>query len=250
MKTALALAQDLGTVDIGELLAFSVTTSDSSAKQLSGSSGELVRSIASVLDEMVLGALDKRTGADFRAARDQVFPNYVRATRALSDLVRILIPDQVIERITDEACCEMEADFRDQGLAAFGANIQKQAIFTVWTLRKIAGIAQTIAALKVPENLRRADTELSAQFVVCALWTRFHFDCLIRSMQLNKPLYPEVLEEISDGLRSAVNAYAYIRQGLDMRSPSVDPLLPMVDWDDEERELLESSMRDMNRESI
>jgi hypothetical protein len=66
----------------------------------------------------------------------------------------------------------------------------------------------------------------------------------------NHPIYPEVLEVITDLLRSAVNAYAWIRQGVDLRFPVDEPVLPNVEWDDEDQELLNGSMRDMETEIV
>jgi hypothetical protein len=65
------------------------------------------------------------------------------------------------------------------------------------------------------------------------------------SLHTEKALYPEVLESISDGLRTLVNAYAYIRQASDLRSSLNEEEPIHIDFDEEEQELLSLSMRDV-----
>ena len=55
---------------------------------------------------------------------------------------------------------------------------------------------------------------------------RFHLDCLLASMKHQRPIYPEILAVISDGLRSGVDAYAWIRQCVDLRTGTEEPVLP------------------------
>jgi hypothetical protein len=68
-------------------------------------------------------------------------------------------------------------------------------------------------------------------------------------MQLRQPVYPEVREIVIDGLRSAVNAYAWARRGLDLRSPENDADPAHVEWDDEERQLLDEATYDLVSEA-
>ena len=48
-----------------------------------------------------------------------------------------------------------------------------------------------------------------------------------------------------DGLRAAVNAYGFLRQGLDLRFPPAPEPSETVAWTEEDEELLASSMDDM-----
>jgi hypothetical protein len=139
----------------------------------------------------------------------------------------------------------MEADFRDHGVAAFGAEVNDQALFTVWTLRKINDLASRICATDaVKPHLVPADREQAMRFVMHVLHGRFHLDCLKSSLRTGTPIYPEVLGCISEGLRSVVNGYSHIKQACDLRNTEENEEMIFIDFDEEERELLASSMAD------
>lgn len=53
-----------------------------------------------------------------------------------------------------------------------------------------------------------------------------------------------MVEHISDGMRSAVDSYAWAGQGLDLRRPAQESLDVKVDWDEEDQELLDAAMSD------
>jgi hypothetical protein len=254
MKEALACVYGSGSVaadvieGIGERLAFVGFPSRQATKQISGSAEEALKGIAILLEQMVVGAVEKRTAAEFRAVQEETFQNYARLMFSLGCLIRAVVPANVIERVTAEGLCEMEADFRDHALNMFGSSIRDQAIFTVWTLRKISDLGQKVAGNPVPENLREQDKQYATMFSVHGLRARFNLDCLLYGIRTQRPIYPEVLEAISGGLRSAVNAYAWIRQAADLRVKQEEPALEFVDLDDEDRTFVEASAYDMARE--
>lgn len=252
MNAILAQPQALETIfTIEELRTFVGLPSKRSAN-ISASADELVENVASIINGLLLSAIERRTRVDFIATRDLVFPQYVRAMRALAGLLEIIVPDRrVVEVLVSEAFCELESDFREQGLSKFGAAIREQGLFTVWTLRKISNIVwQASKAGPVSEGEKTKELKLVSRFAMSVIWTQFHLHCLIISIRRNKPLYPEVLPEISEGLRMAVNAYAWIRQVANLRIPSEDQLLAAPVWDEEDEELLASSMRDITPETL
>jgi hypothetical protein len=125
--------------------------------------------------------------------------------------------------------------------------VRDQALFTVWTLRKISALAEKISDKEpVSEDQKGFDTECVKQFCTSMTWTNFHLGCLITAIRFDKSIYPEVLSEIIDGLRAAVNAYAWIRQGVDIRFPIEEPIIKKLDWDEEDQELLDSSMSSLD----
>jgi hypothetical protein len=247
MKEGLALSHSgsLAIDGILERLAFVGFPFKRAAKQISGSAEDALKSITALLEQIVVGAVEKRTAAEFKATSEETFRSYFQLMNALGSLIRAVVPPNVIERVTAESLCEMEADFRDHALAAFGTNMRDQALFTVWTLRKISDLAQRIGVKGVSDNLRERDSKIAAMFVYHGVRTRFHLDCLFWSIRTNRPIYPEVLEAISDGLRSAVDAYAWIRQAADLRSTHDDPILEFIDMDEEDMVFVESSAFDM-----
>jgi len=234
-------------MNVGEMLALAGVASDErpSSKKLSTSTQELFRSAATTLDGLVLCVIEKRTAAEFLTAVGEVFPKYFEAALGLSFLARATVPAHVLERLTMESFSEMEAEFRDGALEAFGAAVRDQAIFTVWTLRKISDICQKISiAPALAANRSTDDFETFQKFAVHAMLTRFNLDCLLKSMLLRKPIYPAVFDTVIEGLRSAVNAYAWVRHALDLREPRVEPEVEPVQWDEEDQALLDEATRD------
>jgi hypothetical protein len=252
MNLTAALERSKGlSVGLGELLTFVGLPSKRSAKELSGSSEELFKGITAVLDRLLLRAISKRTAAEFVGARNEIFGKYLTIVEALAKLARVIIPTSVIDVLVAQSFSELEAELREQGLLRFGATAKDQAVFTVWTLRKTSELISKIAAGgHPPKGCEETDANLAAEFSFCAAWAQFHLDCMMVAIRLDKPIYPEVLPEIIDGLRAAVNAHGLIRRGVDLRiRPSAEPDFPTREWDQEDQELLDSSMHDMDVES-
>lgn len=220
----------------------------SAKKQLSGSADEVVKTIASVLDQMVMGAIDKRSADEFRAARDEAFPKYMQLVLNLAGIVSAIVPPTVLSRLTGESFSELEADIREHALAAFGADMRDRAMFTVWTLRKIADLLSVIAHGTIAEEDGKKDKDFFVSFLANALMSRFHIDCLRASMKSGRAIYPDVLPVIDNGLKAVVDAYAWIRQAADLRSPTdVTECIP-AEWNDEDDQLLRESMADLSHE--
>src|SRR5882672_6860010 len=118
----------------------------SAEKQLPGSADEVVKTIASLLDQMVMSAIDQRTAQEFVSVQAEVFPKYVQLVVSLAAIVSTIVPSPVLSRLTAESFSELEADIREHALAAFGAEMRERALFTVWTLRKIADLLPAFSA--------------------------------------------------------------------------------------------------------
>jgi hypothetical protein len=132
----------------------------------------------------------------------------------------------------------MEYDLREHGLRFFGSAVRDQAIFTVWTLRKITEMFGQIPRDKSTAQTSETVSGLLDNFVRYGVWTRFHLHCLVTSMRVSRPIFPEPLADVIDGLRSAVNAYSYARQIVDILAPRVLPDVAPPEWDDEDAALL------------
>lgn len=212
-------------------------------------SPQVVVAICSVLEDMIASLLAKRTGDEFSSAALDVFPRYIRALRALGDIVAVVVPKEDMERMVTQSFSELEADFREDGLAAFGADLRDRGIYTMWVLRKISDLGVEIQALGPANGHEDVDGDLAVSYATHALWTRLHLDCLAHSMRHKVAIYPEVAESIVNGLRAAVDAYAWIRQGVDLRKAKLEPDSPEFTWDEEDEALLSDSMRDLGREA-
>ena len=249
MDAVLTMPKGLGAVHVGQMLAMPSLSSAHKVKQL-GTAEEMIRNIVSVAEKFIIYVIEKKTVADFAAARNQIFPQYFDAVRALSDLARIVVPVHVLEVLSAESFSETEAEFRDLGLTAFGTAVRDQAMFTVWTLRKISDLCQRIDQAELSPSLQDSDNKLFNEFVFHAVGARFHLDCLQKAMQLGRPLYPGVQDLVIDGLRNAVNAYAWARRAYDLRVPCPQTDNLIVQWDEEDQQLLDEASFDMIPEPI
>jgi hypothetical protein len=235
-------------INLGQLLkVVGLPTERDRAATTAGQINNLFREVVVVIDGLVAASIDQRRSAEFVKIREEVFPQYVAAITALGSLARIVIPKQTIDRISLESFSEMEADFRDFGDSALGSDLAERGLFTVWIIRKIYDLAKEIEASEFPKENAKEDVEKAREFVRFALWNRFHVDCLIKSIRTNKPIYPEVVEHIRDGLRAAVDAYAHVRQWADIRNPRPDLDPGPIEWTGEDETWLLDSMRDLEQ---
>lgn len=241
----LSMPKDLGAINVSDMLAMPSCPSKQSAKLISADADELIRSIASVANELVVRVIEKRSAEEFIAARNEIFHKYFDAVRSFADLARIVVPKNVLETMTEVSLSQMEAEFKAHGLAAFGADVRDQAVFTIATMRKTSELCRRINSAKLPPEHLEADVEPRRAYAFHSVAVRFHLECLLKAMYLRKQLYPDVLNVIVDGLRSAVNAYAWAVRGFDLRFPRSKVLVPPVVWDDEDQALLDEATADM-----
>jgi hypothetical protein len=227
-------------------LAFLALPAKRASEQVTGTEFDLFKAVRKILSQIITDACSKRTAADFNSARDEYFAKYVQVMKAMSRMVAAVVPSGVITRLSYESMSEIEADLRDKGLTFFGEALSHQALFTIWTLRKIAELRERIiASPEVGKKLKEQDSELVGSFVSHILFARFHMDCLLYSIDTERALSPEVLESVSGGLRAMVNAYAYIRQACGLRQERAEEEVISIEFDDEERELTALSMKDI-----
>lgn len=213
---------------------------------LTRSDERLIRELGAMLDKQLVAALDARSASEFSQLRSQVWPKYCRALRALSDTIRNMAPDHEIDRATKAAMETYSEDLQKQRLVHFGEQLRDQAVFTLWTLGKIRTLSFSLVAPPAPE-LRGKDLELCNEYRLCSLWTQFHMDIVIQSIKLDKAIPDDVQELVREGLRTAVNAYAIMKEARALRHPRAEqPPATGLPWDEEDEQLLAASMRDLN----
>ena len=125
----------------------------------------------------------------------------------------------------------------------------------VWTLRETADLIWQLLEPNVlsslPEKAKPQNEQLNSEFAMYAAWAQFTIDCLTASIRLGKPIYPDALPAVMEGLRAEVNAYALAKQIVDLYLPPIDETdLQPYEWDTEDEELLASSMQDLKSEEI
>jgi hypothetical protein len=225
-------------------LSFLASRSKSSTRALAPSVSDVFSVCITEVNTILHAQICTRTRAEFCRAFEESFPKYVQLTKAMSSFATAVVPRATIERLTRESISEMESDFRDMGLAAFGEPVRNQALFTVWTLRKINELLNQIHAAQptLTADQKKQDREHIVGFMVNIFRAHFCVDCLNKAISENVAIYPEVVEELIEGLRSMVNAYGHARQGLELRSPSADAPIEFQPLDDEDRALLEGAI--------
>ncbi len=237
---------------VGEALALpgARTTIQATGQQISASAEALMRTVYDALETLVLRAITRRTADDFKSFREKTYGEYCGAVLALPALIKIVIPAQSIDVVVRESFCEMEAEFREKGLGFFGAAVRDQALFTVWTLRKITKMISQIPQAGRGGGDGKKVADLLQKFTSNGIWTRFHLHCLLTSMRSSEPMFPEPLHEIIEGLRAAVNAYSFARQLVDVMAPRHFPAEPAPIWDEEDQELIAQATFDMLPEEV
>lgn len=217
---------------------------------LSRSDERLIKELGSMLDKQLLAALDSRSVLEFAKVREEVWPKYIRALRALSDTVRNMKSEHEIDRRSTVAMADFKTDLEKQRGVRFGNGLTDQAIFTLWTLEKIRSLSFKLVGKPSPEQ-RGIDLQLNKEYRLCSLWAQFHMDVVVAAMNFEKTIPGDVQDAICDGLRAVVNTYAIMKEALALRHPRAEePAAEVLPWDEEDEQLLAASMRDMNADFL
>jgi len=224
------------------VLSFLVSRAKGSARALTPSAFDVFKGCADAVNQMLRSVIEARSAAEFERIFDASFSRYVAVNLAMAHFAKAVVPKHVLERLTRESICEMEADFRDKGLAALGSAGRDQALFTVWTLRKINELVTQIMAAGLDESRKEADAEFCVNFNVSVFHAQFGLDCLNMALQSGQAIYPEVMERLIDCLRGMVNAYAWARRGVEGRLPTTEAPVTLSPPDEEDRALMDFSL--------
>jgi len=250
MNTALAIERCDLLFENDRAPAFLASRPRKAARELPGATEDVFNGMTDALERLLVGVIQTRTAAEFRSVQNDAFPKYVAVILALSRFADAIVPADVVQRLQWESFCELEGDFREHGVAAFGRAIQDQALFTVWTLRKINDLVRRInTSPRVVPPLAEEEKKYVVSYMVNTLCANFSLDCLSMALSKEQAIYPEVLDELTDGLRAAVNAYAWVRRGADLRLPAAESQLENAEWDDEDKALLYEATHDVLEES-
>jgi hypothetical protein len=228
----------LGNMRLEGLFSFLASRSKSSVRTLAPAISEVFKGCAVEVDTILYNIIESRTRIEYQREFEQSFRKYVELSLAMAYIAKAVVPSDSLERLTRESICEIESDFRDKAQVAFGTVVRDQALFTVWTLRKVNEVVTQIVAAKLDPARKREDHEHCAKFTIHALWGQFSLDCLRIALEKEHSIYPEVLEQLIEGMRSMVNAYAHAREGLEVRVPSQEPDVAIPSLDQEDHDLL------------
>lgn len=259
MNSALAFPHDFKTVgfvdvlrDVGEQFALLRAPSKKSVKRLSGNAESTLRGVAEIIHGILDQAVSSKSAAEFCELREDLFPKYARAMRIIADYAHFVVAEGIRTRLAAESFAALSNDFEVHG-DAFGAKVKEQALFTIWTFKKLNTVIDEIVANanNLPLTEKERDNKLLAEFQSSVLWSRFHLDCLTHSISNKKPIYPEARDVICQGLRAAVNAYAYAKQAALIRAQATRSQIgESSQLDAEDRQLIAESMRDLDAEIL
>jgi hypothetical protein len=228
------------------VFAFLASRSKKSTRELSLPLEEVFRGVSAALEQMVSTVVETKTAEEYDAAVTQIFSKYAALTISLSQIAEAIVPKDAFERMTRESICELESDFRHKALAMYGSTVKEQAIFTIWTIRKIHDIIPRLRSGKILDESKQAeDKKCSEHFTVSSLLGYFALDCLNTAMSMNRAIYPEVMDRLVDGLRSMVNAYTWARRGLALRTPQLEEPMEDMSIELDEKAFLEAAQRSL-----
>ena len=250
---ALSLPIGFEAPDLKDFSAFiGLKPKSSPSRNISTSNEILFKTMLAVSDDLLLRVISEHTAAGFREKRTEVFGNYIKSVVALSEIIDVTIPQTNRTALFEESLTGVNSFLKEEALPRFGPNITDQIIFTFWTIQKTHRILTEIAKCEIPgAGTHAKDGALSRDFPLWAWWSLFHLDCVVSAIRHDKSIPPGVLDEISDGLRAAVNAYATAREGLNLRqAPALPETIEPTGWDEEDQELLDDSMEDLDRVSL
>jgi hypothetical protein len=196
------------------------------------------------IDRIITQLSECRSKAEFVDLRKKVFSDYVNLSYILAN--SFSIPnDRLIRHAAIQQSFKMiERLFETEGAPRVGVDVVREATFCIETLRRAYRLVDVIYVRgDAAENVQESDRKLAANFSSSALWAQLHLDCLRLVITRRLGLDQEILDEILQGLRLAVMAYSFARQGVELRTKR-DPYLVDATQDAEDRELLEESFRD------
>jgi hypothetical protein len=213
--------------------------------ELVRSDEELLRGLASVLETQLLAILEARSTLEFIKARDAAWPKYYKARRAFVDTLSNLAPESTIETIAKECAAGMSEDIQKQR-GRFGDKLTEQAVFSLWTIRKVNELAKAVNNAGEPTDLE-ADYKLQSEYDLCCMWGTFHLDLVAIAMKFKKTIPDDIQESLCEGLRIIVNSYAILKDAMALRAAQAEaPLAQVLPWDEEDEKLLALSMKDIN----
>jgi hypothetical protein len=214
--------------------------------ELVRSDEELLRGLASILENQLLAILEARSTLEFVNARNDAWPKYIKARRAFVDTLSNLAPESTIETIARECASGMSEDIQKQRGHRFGDTLTEQAVFSLWTIRKVNELAKAVNNAGDPID-KDADHKLHAEYDLASMWGMLHLDLVAIAMKFKKTIPDDIQAALCEGLRIIVNVYAILKDAMALRASQAEAaLVSALPWDEEDERLLALSMKDIN----
>lgn len=235
---SVGLPESQGDISLSPFKSFGLI-GESALLRLSSPMADIAGKIRQQLQDMAVQLTGSLTATDFRQLRDELFPQFLKLVTAQNDVVMAKIDNAELPQLIDSSFGELEDAFTSAGVSYFTDDEHKEILFSVSTLKSATRLFPQVISVRVEKELIAQDCELASQFLVHINWSIFHLMALVHVMARNKIIVPEVFQEMLDGLRSSVMAYAAIRQALDLRNALAERYKEEISasWDAEDEAL-------------
>jgi hypothetical protein len=177
-----------------------------------------VKGIFDMLEDISVQAVNCPTAEAFRAYRQKVFQSYIQLTEASANVLAAKLDPADLPSLIEDSFDSIQDKFASNAALYFGEDAYHEILFSLSTLKSTYRWLPHLTANLPNENLVAQDRELSDKFGSSISWVHFHLAALGTALSKKQTVVPDVLQELLDGLRQSVMAYAYVRTALDLRN--------------------------------
>jgi len=214
------------------------------ARLLQGGPAKIVLIALREIDKIVMQLIHCTSKEQFVDLRQKVFSDYANLSYILAKTFSISNDRAIRQAVIRQAFQGVERLFETKGVPRLGTDVIRESIFCIETLRRAYKLVDVLYSRgSVAEAVREADHKLAHKFNTSTLWAQINLDCLRLIITEEAGIDAEILQEILQGSRFSVMAYAYVREGIELRTKR-EPFLADATLDDEDRELLQESFLD------
>ena|ERR1035437_8861810 len=170
------------------------------------------------LESVIFPLVQANSRADFKALRQRLFHRYVVLMAAITEIAAEVadLPDYQSDWVAD-----LTKKVEEDHILPWLTDGRIEAIFNIETLGRAVWLASEIISLPTPADdpQKKKDREYAAKYGLSAFWSQLHLDCLTAALFNHVgPPSADILDEILEGMRLSVMAYAAARQGYDIRT--------------------------------
>jgi len=196
-------------------------------------------------DTLLQPLLTAKGKAEFVSRRKKIFQDYVNLSFVIANSFSGTEAEKR-EVATKNAFKLVQHIIHTKGTPSIGTERVRETVFCLDTLRRASRLVCELHSRgAAPTDWKDKDQELSANFTAAALWAQLHLDCIRLVVTKSKDgVEQDVLDEIMAGARTAVMAYSYVRQGLELRTKQETYLVEGGPLDAEDKDLLQESYSD------
>jgi hypothetical protein len=212
---------------------------ESAMSRLQQPIAEISEKIYRQMVDLAIQAANAPSVEDFHAIRERAFPKYMNLSAALGNVIRAKLDLSDLPGLVDASFVALERDFYSEAESYFGSDVRDEIAFSLSTLRGAYRWISHLLTVKPPAESLVQDREYSNHFAISSTWVHFHLEGLKAGLYKGHVIVPAVVQELLEGLRQSVMAYAYVRAALDLRGVLNDRYKEAlsVTWDEEDEAL-------------